>query len=128
GSPPCTGRSTSPGTSSGSGCATGGASRRRHADVYRGLSVIAMAPVLVEERKIGNVVLRTPRAVADEVLVIDDGSTDRSAAIARDLGATVLQVGRTVGVGAALRAGYRYAVEHGFDLVIGMADNDKGAT
>lgn len=95
--------------------------------MYRGLSVIAMAPVLDEERKIGNVVRRTPRAVADEVLVIDDGSTDRSAAIARDLGATVLQMGRTVGVGAALRAGYRYAVEHAYDVVIVMAGNDKDA-
>ena len=95
--------------------------------MYRGLSVIAMAPVLDEERKIGNVVRRTPRAVADEVLVIDDGSTDRSAAIARDLGATVLQMGRTVGVGAALRAGYRYAVERAYDVAIVMAGNDKDA-
>lgn len=93
--------------------------------VYRGLSVIAMAPVLDEEEKIGEVVRRARASVADEVLVIDDGSTDRSPEIARGLGATVLAMGRTVGVGAALRAGYRYAADHGYDVAVVMAGNNK---
>lgn len=93
--------------------------------MYRGLSVIAMAPVLNEELKIGEAVRRTPRSVVDEVLMIDDGSTDRSAEVARGLGAEVLDLGATVGVGAALRAGYRYAVEHGFDVAVVMAGNNK---
>ena len=75
--------------------------------MYRGLSILAMAPVLNEEAKIGEVVRRTPRAVVDEVLVVDDGSTDRSPEVARSLGATVLPLGATVGVGAAIRAGRR---------------------
>ena len=95
--------------------------------MYRGLSVIAMAPVLNEERKIGDVVRRTPRPAVDEVLVIDDGSTDHSPEIARRLGATVLPMGRTVGVGAALRAGYRYAVDKGYDVAVVMAGNNKDA-
>ena len=93
--------------------------------MYRGLSVIMIAPVLDEEAKIGQVVRRTPRDVVDEVLVVDDGSTDRSPDVARELGATVLPMGRTVGVGAALRAGYRYAVERGHDVVITIAGNNK---
>jgi len=93
--------------------------------VYRGLSVIAMAPALDEERKIGEVVRRTPREVVDRVLVIDDGSTDRTAEVAREHGAEVLSMGRVVGVGAALRAGYRYAVEKGFDVAVVMAGNNK---
>jgi dolichol-phosphate mannosyltransferase len=93
--------------------------------VYRGLSVIAMAPVLDEEQKICEVVRRTPRSVVDEVLVIDDGSTDRSAEVARGMGAEVLDMGATVGVGAALRAGYGHAVEHGFDVAVVMAGNNK---
>ncbi|TMA40279.1 MAG: glycosyltransferase family 2 protein [Deltaproteobacteria bacterium] len=95
--------------------------------MYRGLSVIAVVPVLNEETKIGRVVRRTPRTVVDELLVVDDGSTDRSPEIARQLGATVLPMGRVAGVGAALRAGYHHAVEHGYDVSVVMAGNDKDA-
>ncbi|MDP6977478.1 MAG: glycosyltransferase family 2 protein [Myxococcota bacterium] len=95
--------------------------------MYRGLRVIAMAPVLNEEEKIGEVVRRTPRPLVDEMLVIDDGSTDRSAEVARELGARVLPLGRVVGVGAALRAGYQEAVRGGFDVAVVMAGNNKDA-
>lgn len=95
--------------------------------MYRGLRVIAMAPVLNEEKKIGEVVTRTPRPLVDEILVIDDGSTDRSAEVARDLGARVLPMGRVVGVGAALREGYREAVRGEFDVAVVMAGNNKDA-
>jgi dolichol-phosphate mannosyltransferase len=93
--------------------------------MYRGLSVLAMAPVLNEEAKIGEVVRRTPRDVVDEMLVIDDGCTDRSPEVARSLGASVLPLGATVGVGAALRAGYRYARDKGYDVAVVMAGNNK---
>jgi dolichol-phosphate mannosyltransferase len=87
--------------------------------------VIAIAPVLDEEQKIGDVVRRTPRPLVDEMLVIDDGSTDRSAEVARDLGATVLRMGRVAGVGAALRAGFGYALQREYDVVVVMAGNGK---
>lgn len=93
--------------------------------MFQGLRVIAIAPVLNEEKKIGEVVRRVPRDVADEVLVIDDGCTDNSPQVARDLGATVLPMGYVAGVGAALRAGYRYAVEKNYDVAVVMAGNNK---
>jgi dolichol-phosphate mannosyltransferase len=93
--------------------------------LYRGLRVIAMAPVLDEEQKIGEVVRRVPRDVVDHVLVIDDGSTDSSPRVAAEAGAEVLPMGRVAGVGAALRAGYSLALERGFDVAVVMAGNNK---
>jgi len=94
-------------------------------DVYRNLRVIAIAPVLDEEGKIDSVVRRTPRDVVDEVLVVDDGSRDRSAQVAQQHGASVLSMGATVGVGAALRAGFRHALDRGYDVAVVMAGNNK---
>jgi dolichol-phosphate mannosyltransferase len=91
---------------------------------YRGLSICAVAPVLNEEQKIGEVVRRMPDLV-DEKLVVDDGSTDGSAEVARALGATVLLLGRTVGVGAALRRGYEHALARGHDVIVTVAGNNK---
>src|SRR5207249_12160190 len=95
--------------------------------MYRGLSAIAVVPVLNEETKIGHVLRRTPGAVVDEVLVVDDGSTDRSPEIARQLGATVLSMGRVAGVGSALRAGYRRGGVHGLAVVVVLGGNREGA-
>lgn len=81
--------------------------------------------MLNEEGKIGEVVRRTPKDVVDQVLVVDDGCTDRSVAVATAEGAQILTMGRVAGVGAALRAGYRYAVESGFDVAVVMAGNNK---
>ncbi len=50
--------------------------------MYRGLSIIVIAPVLDEEVKIGDVVRRAPRGVVDEVIVVDDGSTDSTPSVA----------------------------------------------
>jgi dolichol-phosphate mannosyltransferase len=93
--------------------------------MYRGLSVLAIAPVLNEESKIGKVVGRTPRDIVDEVLVIDDGSTDGSQDVAREAGASVLSLAATIGVGAAIRQGLLYALRKEFSVVVVMAGNNK---
>jgi len=95
--------------------------------MYKGLKVVLIAPVFDEEKKIGEVVRRAPRDIVDAVLVVDDGSTDRSADVAREQGAEVLPLGSTLGVGAALRAGFRWAQERGSDVIAVCAGNNKDA-
>ena len=58
-----------------------------------------------------------------EVLVVDDGSTDRTAAIAAEQGAQVLSFGENRGLRAGIAAGYSYANEHGYAFA-GRVDAD----
>ncbi|HSV38281.1 MAG TPA: glycosyltransferase family 2 protein [Nocardioidaceae bacterium] len=53
-----------------------------------------------------------------DVLVVDDGSVDDTAARAAAVGAKVCQLPFNLGVGGAMRAGYRYAMRHGYDVAV----------
>jgi len=66
--------------------------------------------------------LRTELPEAD-VLVVDDGSTDRTAEVAQDHGANVLSFGENLGLRAGIAAGYGYAAEHGY-AYCGRVDAD----
>jgi glycosyltransferase involved in cell wall biosynthesis len=58
-----------------------------------------------------------------DVLVVDDGSTDRTAELAREAGAEVLSFGANRGLPEAIAAGYRWALEHEFAFC-GRVDAD----
>jgi glycosyltransferase involved in cell wall biosynthesis len=52
------------------------------------------------------------------VLVVNDGSSDETSAVARSCGVQVLDLPFNLGVGGAMRAGFRYALAEGYDVVV----------
>jgi glycosyltransferase involved in cell wall biosynthesis len=81
------------------------------------MRVFALIPALNAEKSIGDVVSQAAAHVAT-VVVIDDGSTDRTGDVARDNGAIVLRHEVNQGKGASLKTGFKYAVDEGFDGVV----------
>jgi glycosyltransferase involved in cell wall biosynthesis len=85
---------------------------------------LAIVPALNEAASIAEVVSEIRDYDRDiEVLVIDDGSTDATAAIAEAAGARVIRLPVNLGIGGAVQAGYLYAFERGFDVAV-QVDGD----
>ena len=93
-------------------------------DGLASLRRVAIVPAFNEEASIGAVVGEL--AAYDpglRVVVVDDGSTDRTAEVARASGAKVISLPFNLGIGGAVQTGFRYAWEQGFDVAV-RADGD----
>ncbi len=84
--------------------------------------VVVVVPAFDEEDCIGEVV-GAVRGFGYDCVVVDDASTDRTADLAEQAGATVIRLPINLGVGGALRAGFRYAVDIGARTVV-QVDGD----
>ena len=80
--------------------------------------VLAIIPAYNEERNIANVVRDVREGGFTNVLVVDDGSVDNTAAQARAAGAYVLSLTYNLGIGGAVQAALKFAVERGFAYVL----------
>ncbi|MFL1999802.1 glycosyltransferase family 2 protein [Microbacterium sp. A1-JK] len=81
--------------------------------------LLIIVPAWNEEGNVGNTVREIRSALpAAHVLVVDDGSTDATAMVAKAAGARVLVLPFNLGVGGAMRAGYVFAQRHGFARAI----------
>ncbi len=80
---------------------------------------LIIVPALNEEESLP-ATLKELREVVDEhdVVVIDDGSTDATADVARRAGAVSAQLPFTLGVGGAVRVGLHYAQQNGYDRAV----------
>jgi glycosyltransferase involved in cell wall biosynthesis len=82
------------------------------------LRVLVIIPAFNEQGNVGPVVKSVrERLPGARALVVDDGSSDATADEAAGAGAAVLRLPVNLGYGAALQAGYKYAVRQGFDVV-----------
>jgi glycosyltransferase involved in cell wall biosynthesis len=80
---------------------------------------LAIVPALNEEHTVPGVIaeLRSFDPGLD-IVVIDDGSTDRTAEVAASLGAHVLRLPFNLGIGGAVQTGFRFAFERDYDVVV----------
>ncbi len=86
------------------------------------MTITAILPAFNEEVSIGSMVLHARQHV-DHVVVIDDGSNDRTSEVAKLAGAEVIRHPKNLGKGMALRTGFEHAVKNGCEVVITM-DSD----
>ena len=88
------------------------------------LKRLAIVPAFNEEASVGRVIdeLRAFDPGFD-IVVVDDGSTDRTAGVAVDRGAHVIRLPFNLGIGGAVQTGYRFAFEQGFDIAV-QVDGD----
>ena len=80
---------------------------------------LIVMPAFNESASVGNVVRETFAALPGvSILVVNDGSTDATADVAAAAGALVATLPFNMGVGGAMRLGFRYALQHGFEAVV----------
>jgi len=87
-----------------------------------GIRVVAVIPCLNTEPFIGDIVLQA-RKYVDEVIVVDDGSRDKTADVARAAGATVISHDKNSGYGEAIKSCFNAAKNSGADVLV-IIDGD----
>src|SRR5437667_1526654 len=85
--------------------------KRRH-------KIIAVMPAYNAESTLAATLADMPVGSVDEVILVDDGSRDRTVQVAREMGLTVFQHPQNRGYGGNQKTCYRYALEHGADIVV----------
>jgi glycosyltransferase involved in cell wall biosynthesis len=80
--------------------------------------ILAVLPAYNAEKTLAATVADFPPGCVDEILLVDDGSKDRTVAIAREMGLTVIEHPENRGYGGNQKTCYRYALDRGADVVV----------
>jgi glycosyltransferase involved in cell wall biosynthesis len=80
--------------------------------------VIAVMPAYNAERTLAATLADVPVGSVDEVILVDDGSTDRTVQVAQEMGLTVIRHPQNRGYGGNQKTCYRHALEHGADIIV----------
>jgi glycosyltransferase involved in cell wall biosynthesis len=93
--------------------------------------LLIIIPAWNEQETLGAVIREINEKVhSADVLVVNDGSTDQTSDVARESGAIVLDLPYNLGVGGAMRAGYKFAFRGGYDRTVQLdadGQHDPGA-
>ena len=84
----------------------------------RNHKIVAVLPAYNAEQTLAATLADVPVGAIDEVLLVDDGSTDRTVQVAREMGLTVIEHPANRGYGGNQKTCYRYALERGADIVV----------
>src|SRR5215471_14634773 len=87
--------------------------------------VVCVAPAWNEGERIARVVRAVPQDFVETTVVVDDGSSDDTADHAENAGAKLIRSGKNRGVGAAIRSGIDFAIEHGYEVVVIVSGGGK---
>jgi len=82
------------------------------------MRALVVIPAFNEAGSIATVLDDVRRAFGGDVVVVDDGSSDATAAVARAAGATVLAHPCNLGIGATVQTGFLFALQNGYDAVL----------
>lgn len=82
------------------------------------MRTLAVIPAYNEEASIASVISSVRRHFDGNIAVVDDGSLDDTASVARRTGAVVLSHPCNLGIGAAVQTGFKYAEAHDYDAVV----------
>lgn len=82
--------------------------------------IAIVIPAFNEEAAVGTVVAAVRSCVSYPIIVIDDASTDATRDVAAGAGATVIPLPDQLGAWGATQTGIRYALRHGYDVVLTM--------
>jgi glycosyltransferase involved in cell wall biosynthesis len=80
--------------------------------------VIVVLPAYNAAKTLARTVADIPRNIIDEIILVDDGSSDETVHLAESLGLVVITHGRNSGYGANQKTCYRTALERGADIVV----------
>lgn len=82
------------------------------------MRALVIIPAYNEEKNVAAVIRKIRQKPGIDVVVVNDGSKDRTSRVARDAGAIVVDLPFNLGIGGAVQTGYLYAYKNGYDVAV----------
>ena len=92
---------------------------------YRGFSICAVMASWNEAGKVEKGVKQVPRNIVDTIVVVNNGSEDNTAQLAKEAGAVVINHPFNLGAGGGYRSGFIYGFMNKFDLIVELAGDNQ---